>query len=98
MNMTPTINTSSDGTVSYEQVYAPEAFQGAAISGVFNALDRLADYYMSMAEEMFPIIEIDGGREVTVIVSNGATLTKVREADGSAVKKQNVITDAGTAQ
>ena len=98
VNMTPTINTSSDGTVSYEQVYAPEAFQGAAISGVSNALDRLADYYMSMAEEMFPIIEIDGGREVTVIVSNGATLTKVREADGSAVRKQNVIADTGTAQ
>lgn len=98
VNMTPTINTSSDGTVSYEQVYAPEAFQGAAISGVSNALDRLADYYMSMAEEMFPIIEIDGGREVTVIVSNGATLTKVREADGSAVKKQNVITDTAPAQ
>ena len=98
VNMTPTINTSSDGTVSYEQVYAPEAFQGAAISGVSTALDRLADYYMSMAEEMFPIIEIDGGREVTVIVSNGATLTKVREADGSAVRKQNVIADTGTAQ
>ena len=52
VNMTPTINTSSDGTVSYEQVYAPEAFQGAAISGVSNALDRLADYYMSMAEDL----------------------------------------------
>ena len=87
VNMTPTINTSSDGTVSYEQVYAPEAFQGAAISGVSNALDRLADYYMSMAEEMFPIIEIDGGREITVIVSNGASLTTVRDGSGRPVDR-----------
>lgn len=96
VTMTPTINTSSNGTVSYEQVYAPEAFQGAGISGISNALDRLADYYMSMAEEMFPIIEIDGGREVTVIVSNGATLTKVREADGSPTRTQNIVSDAPT--
>lgn len=88
VNMTPTINTSSDGTVSYEQVYAPEAFQGAAISGFSNALDRLADYYMSMADEMFPIIEIDGGREVTVIVTHGAELTTVRDAEGRAVERQ----------
>lgn len=95
VSMTPTINTSSDGTVSYEQVYAPEAFQGAAISGVSNALDRLADYYMSMAEEMFPIIEIDGGRELTVIVSNGASLTTVRDGSGRPVDQG---TDTVTAQ
>lgn len=40
VNMIPTINISSDGIVSYELVYAPEAFQGATISrsSISNAL------------------------------------------------------------
>ena len=94
VNMTPTLNTSSDGTVSYEKVYSPSAVQGAAVSGVSTALDKLADYYMSMAEEMFPIIEIDAGREVTVVVTNGATLSVVRDANGKmGNKSQKLLTD-----
>ena len=40
----------------------PQALQGAAVSGAGNALDRLANFFMDMAEEMFPVIEIDAGR------------------------------------
>ena len=92
VSMTPTINTSSDGTVSYEKVYSPDAMQGAAVSGISSALDKLADYYMTMAEEMFPIIEVDAGREATVIVTNGVTLTVVRDAEGKAVDPQRANT------
>ena len=35
---------------------------------------------MSMAEQTFPVIEIDAGREITVTLTQGATLTTVKES------------------
>ncbi|GAB3472809.1 TraB/TrbI/VirB10 family type IV secretion system protein [Azotobacter salinestris] len=55
----------------YEQALDANAMQGAAVRGVGSALERLADYYMDMAEEMFPVIEIDAMREVNFIIKKG---------------------------
>lgn len=55
----------------YEQAFDANAMQGAAVRGVGGALERLADYYMDMAEEMFPVIEIDAMREVNFIIKKG---------------------------
>lgn len=85
VTMTPTINTSSDGTVTYEKVYNKEALRGAGAKGVSKAFDKLSDYYMKMADQMFPIIEIDGGRDINIVVTNGAKLTTVRDANGNPV-------------
>lgn len=85
VTMTPTINTSSDGRVSYEKVYNTEALRGAGAKGVSKAFDKLSDYYMRMADQMFPIIEVDGGRDINVVVTNGAKLTTVRDANGNPV-------------
>ncbi len=52
----------------------PQALQGAAVSGAGNALDRLANFFMDMAEEMFPVIEIDAGRAIEFVLNRGATL------------------------
>ncbi|MBE6423088.1 TraB/VirB10 family protein [Succinivibrio dextrinosolvens] len=85
VRMTPTINTSSDGTVTYEKVYNTEALRGAGAKGVSKAFDKLSDYYMKMADQMFPIIEIDGGRDINIILTNGTKLVTVRDANGNAV-------------
>ena len=52
----------------------PEALQGATIRGAGDALDRLANFFMDMAEEMFPVIEIDAGRRIELVLNRGATL------------------------
>jgi conjugal transfer pilus assembly protein TraB len=44
------------------------------VSGAGDALERLADFFMDMAEEMFPVIEIDAGRSVELVLNRGATL------------------------
>ena len=43
-------------------------------SGVGKALDRLAQYYISLAEKVFPVIEIDAGRVVDVVLTSGVSL------------------------
>lgn len=43
-------------------------------TGVGKALDRLAQYYISLAEKVFPVIEIDAGRGVDVVLTQGIAL------------------------
>ena len=42
--------------------------------GVGRALDRLAQYYISLAEKVFPVIEVDAGRAVDVVLTQGVAL------------------------
>ena len=62
------------GTVPYQQVLSAEALQGAAIAGTGKALDRLAEYYLDLAENIFPVLEVDAGRGVEVILNRGVGL------------------------
>jgi len=43
-------------------------------TGMGKALDRLAQYYISLAEKVFPVIEIDAGRAVDVVLTSGVSL------------------------
>ena len=43
-------------------------------SGVGKALDRLAQYYINLAEKVFPVVEVDAGRTVDVVVTQGVSL------------------------
>ena len=75
----------------------PESLQGAAVSGAGNALDRLTNFFMDMAEEMFPVIEIDAGRAIELVLNRGATL---RIADcrtaGKDAEKRRLSRRSGT--
>jgi conjugal transfer pilus assembly protein TraB len=58
------------GTVA--SASGPDAYRAGLGTGVGKALDRLAQYYIKLAENTFPIIEIDAGREVDVVITKGA--------------------------
>jgi conjugal transfer pilus assembly protein TraB len=49
-------------------------FEAGFGAGVGRALDRLAQYYISLAEKVFPVIEVDAGRTVDVVVTQGISL------------------------
>lgn len=55
-------------------VNSGEQFQAGIGAGVGKALDRLSQYYITLAEKMFPIIEVDAGRVVDVVLTKGVTL------------------------
>lgn len=66
-----------DGDVQspvYEQAFDQNALQAAGVSGVGSALERIADFYLEMAENIFPVIEIDAMRDVDFIVKKGMTV------------------------
>jgi conjugal transfer pilus assembly protein TraB len=64
-----TYSTSALGSVS---TIDPEKIGVSGVgTGVGKALDRLSQYYISLAEKMFPVIEVDAGRSVDVVLTSG---------------------------
>lgn len=52
--------------------------------GASTALDRVAAYFLSQAESQYPVIEIDGGREITMILLEGTELRVRGDEPGNA--------------
>ncbi|PXX95989.1 conjugal transfer protein TraB [Halomonas sp. LBP4] len=71
----PVIQTGSVGDqTQYQSNFSPSMFQGAAAQGASNALDRIAQFYVDMAEGIFPVIEVDAGRQIELILTRGTKL------------------------
>lgn len=70
------VGTTSSGTVDpvYERSVNSDTLQVAALNGTGKAMERIADYYLQMAEGIFPIIEIDAARQIDFIITKGASL------------------------
>jgi conjugal transfer pilus assembly protein TraB len=51
-----------------------DVLEAGVLGGVGNALNKIAEYYLKMADRIFPIIEVDAGREVEVFVLKGQEL------------------------
>jgi conjugal transfer pilus assembly protein TraB len=81
VNPIPVINTSPGDKTQYQSVFSEDLMRGAAVKGASKALDRIANFYIEMAESIFPVIEVDAGRQIDVIVKSGAKL-KVQSAGG----------------
>jgi conjugal transfer pilus assembly protein TraB len=64
-----TVSSSAFGTVATQS--GGDALKAGVGSGVGRALDRLAQYYIKLAEQTFPVIEVDAGREIDVVITKG---------------------------
>jgi conjugal transfer pilus assembly protein TraB len=70
----PVVATTAGTIQPFQQAFSGQAVQAGAVKGVGSALDRLANYFLDMAEEMFPVIEVDAGRGIEFVLNRGATL------------------------
>ena len=77
----PTSNTTlqlttgnSDTHTNFSRPDASDVMQSAGLGGAGKALEMVAQYYMRMAERLFPIIEIDAGREIEIVLLKGQEL------------------------
>lgn len=67
--------TLNPSNVSQYQYPSPEAVGGQALSGGVNsAADQLAAYYLEMAKNIFPVIEVDAGRKIDFVLVRGMSL------------------------
>lgn len=67
-----TYSTSALGTIA--SASGSDAYRAGLGTGVGKALDRLAQYYIKLAENTFPVIEVDAGREIDVVITKGVRI------------------------
>jgi conjugal transfer pilus assembly protein TraB len=65
-------STSALGTIA--TAGGADAYRAGLGTGVGRALDRLAQYYIKLAENTFPVIEVDAGREIDVVITKGVRI------------------------
>jgi conjugal transfer pilus assembly protein TraB len=75
-------STSALGTVA--SASGSDGYRAGVGSGVGRALDRLAQYYIKLAENTFPVIEVDAGREIDVVITKGVRIDVPMDARSAA--------------
>jgi len=72
----PALNTTATaGTaVGYQSLLSGQTLQTGAAQGFGSAFDRLSQFYLDMAEQIFPVLEIDAGRRISFQMTNGVEL------------------------
>lgn len=48
--------------------------KSAAFGGLSNAATMIAQFYLDMASQMFPVVEIDATRKATIVLVKGLEL------------------------
>ncbi len=51
-----------------------QQLQNAVGGGVGKALDRLSQYYITLADKLYPVVEVNAGRTVEVVFTKGFSL------------------------
>ena len=60
-----------------QEVDYGNAGYAGAVMGVSSSLDRISKYYLDLADQLFPILEIDAGREVSLVLVKGMEMAPV---------------------
>jgi len=72
---TQSVSTQSISPLGATTTIPPGAAARAGVySGVGKALNKLADFYIQQANKLYPVIEVDSGRIVDVIINKGVRL------------------------
>lgn len=62
------------GSTPFQNAFSSQSMEGGALKGAGYAMERLSHFYMDMAEEIYPVIEVDATRQVNFIVQKGTAL------------------------
>lgn len=66
--------TSITGTIS---TTVTNPWRAGVGEGASHAMDRITDYYLKLASDMFPVLEVDSGRKVEIVISNGLSIERI---------------------
>lgn len=78
---TTATNVTVTGSGVVSTVQPGEAVRAGVYSGFAEAAKKLADYYMKLLNQTFPVIEIGAGRRVTIVVQKGRWIRRIGKAE-----------------
>lgn len=70
----PQLNLNPGETVSTQTADASSILQTGVAKGFSTSANEVAKFYMEMAREMTPVVEVDAGRKVTIMLVKGFEL------------------------
>lgn len=70
----PSLNTSPEATSVWQSANLNKYAGAGMLEGASSAMERVASYYLAIAEAMWPVIEVPAGIELDFIVQRGVTL------------------------
>ena len=56
---------------STTSIRGSDQYRAGFASGIGSGADRLADYYIKLADKVFPVVEVNAGRQVDVVLTQG---------------------------
>lgn len=71
---TPTLSISGTGSAQLQTPELSDAMRGGAMRGISQAAADYSKFYLDTAKEMYPVVELPGGVEVTIILVRGVQL------------------------
>ena len=71
-DMTP----SPSELVSKQSVKSGKGVQAGIDTGVGNAMNQLASFYIKMAEKLYPVIEVDPGQAIDIVITQGISVAR----------------------
>ncbi|MBE0546524.1 MAG: conjugal transfer protein TraB [Rubrivivax sp.] len=80
-------STSALGTIA--STSGADTYRAGLGAGVGRALDRLAQYYIKLAENTFPVIEVDAGREIDVVITKGVRIDVPRAGNAGRASRSD---------
>jgi conjugal transfer pilus assembly protein TraB len=83
----------NSGLAQFSPQKGAKMLEQGASKGIGNAMEKYADFYIKRAEQLQPVIKIDGGRRVTVVFTESVKasavhMKKVRRSLSKGGKKQ----------
>lgn len=70
----PQMNITPGASQQYQNPNLGAAAQAGLSKGISDSTKMLSQFYLDMAKEMFPVVEIDAGRRITIILVHGVEL------------------------
>lgn len=70
----PGLNLNPGGTPGYQQPDIGHVAETGVYKGIGTSANEVAKFYLEMAKEMHPVLELDAMRKVTIILVHGASL------------------------
>lgn len=89
------LNPMSGSDIPYQWPSPEMVGAQAFVGGVRGAAEQIAEYYLEMAKNMFPVVEVDAGRKVDFIVLRGVALKPGLNGGGSGGPRTAGLATAG---
>jgi conjugal transfer pilus assembly protein TraB len=71
----PTLDTTQqNGRTTFNEPFFEDVMTAGAYSGASNAAEKIADYLLDVASNIFPVIEVDAGRQMDFVLQRGVML------------------------